>query len=296
VSIILGEDNQLPRSNQRIFTEITVVGRDKKGVVAAITNFLFKNGGNVEAVSQNVVKGPFGMHLEASFPAQDFSRGDNDAGLEKLSKKLGMDIRVHYEEPDRLKNMAVFVGKEEHCLSAILQARKMGHMRVNIPVIIGEDSSLERLSKRFGVPFYVANDGNEAKREARILDLVEKHNVDFIALARYMKILSPNFVWRYPNRIINIHPSLLPAFPGSYPYLQAYEMGAKVMGCTAHFVTMELDQGPIISQDAFKVRKNDSLESIKKRGRQLESKTLVEAIKLFSGGKLEVYWGKVHIR
>ncbi|MDP8915164.1 MAG: formyltetrahydrofolate deformylase, partial [Thermoproteota archaeon] len=132
--------------------------------------------------------------------------------------------------------------------------------------------------------------------ESRILQLNEQYNIDLIVLARYMRILTPNFVWRYPNRIINIHPSLLPAFPGAYAYVQAYERGAKIVGCTAHFVTDELDQGPIICQDAFSVLPSDTLESIKEKGRELEAKSLVKAIKLYLEDKLEVYWGRVQVR
>jgi formyltetrahydrofolate deformylase len=130
--------------------------------------------------------------------------------------------------------------------------------------------------------------------EKEILDTIENYNIDLIVLARYMRILTPNFVWRYPNRIINIHPSLLPAFPGAFAYVQAYERGAKIVGCTAHFVTEELDQGPIICQDAFKVTEVDTLETIKNKGQELEAATLLEAVKLFLDDRLEVYWSKVH--
>jgi formyltetrahydrofolate deformylase len=111
-----------------------------------------------------------------------------------------------------------------------------------------------------------------------------------------MRILSPNFVWRYPNRIINIHPSLLPAFPGAFAYVQAYERGAKIVGCTAHYVTEDLDQGPIIFQDAFAIDENETLESLKKKGQKLEAATLLQAVKMHLEGRLEVYWGKVHVK
>jgi len=128
---------------------------------------------------------------------------------------------------------------------------------------------------------------------ASVLQLVENFDIDLIVLARYMRILTPNFVWRYPNRIINIHPSLLPAFPGAFAYVQAYERGAKIIGCTAHFVTEDLDQGPIIIQESFKVLTEDTLESIKIKGQIAEALALLEAVKLFLEDKLEVYWGKV---
>ena len=124
--------------------------------------------------------------------------------------------------------------------------------------------------------------------------MLEQFDIDLIVFTRYMRILTPNFVWRYPNRIINIHPSLLPAFPGALAYVQAYERGAKIIGCTAHFVTEDLNQGPIIIQEAFKVLSEDTLETIKEKGKSIESKALMEAVELFLKDKLEVYWGKVN--
>ncbi|MFZ0344866.1 MAG: formyltransferase family protein, partial [Nitrososphaeraceae archaeon] len=164
-------------------------------------------------------------------------------------------------------------------------------------VIIGTDFTFVQMAKNAGIPYrVVANSKSQEETEARILKLIEEFNIDLIVLARYMRVLSPNFVWRYPNRIINIHPSLLPAFPGAYAYVQAFEKGAKIVGCTAHFITDELDQGPIICQDAFDVLPSDTLESIKSKGRELEAKTLLKAIKLYLEDKLEVYWGRVQIR
>ncbi|MDX1373272.1 MAG: formyltransferase family protein, partial [Nitrososphaeraceae archaeon] len=136
----------------------------------------------------------------------------------------------------------------------------------------------------------------QLEAERKILSLFEDYNIDLVVLARYMRILTPNFVWRYPNKIINIHPSLLPAFPGAFAYVQAYERGAKIVGCTAHFVTEDLDQGPIICQNSFKVSDYDDVDSIKRKGRKLESSTLLQGLKLYLDGKLEVYWGKVHIK
>ena len=135
-----------------------------------------------------------------------------------------------------------------------------------------------------------------AKPNTIFLQLVDQFDIDLIVLARYMRILTPNFVWRYPNRIINIHPSLLPAFPGALAYVQAYERGAKIIGCTAHFVTEDLDQGPIIIQESFKVLPDDTLETIKNKGKVAESTALLEAVKLFLNDKLEVYWGKVNYK
>jgi formyltetrahydrofolate deformylase len=283
------------RNRKETIVEVTVVGPDRKGVVAEITNAIFKRGGNIQQISQNVVRGLFGMQLEATFNKTD--RKELDESLRLLSVKLKMEIKVHYQEPDRLKNIAILVSKEEHCLQKILDARSKGEISSNISVIVGADDTFAQLAKNAGVRYLIVDHRNsQEEAETHILKIVEDFNVDLIVLARYMRVLSPNFVWRYPNRIINIHPSLLPAFPGAYAYVQAYERGAKIVGCTAHFVTDELDQGPIICQDAFSVLPSDTLESIKEKGRELEAKSLVKAIKLYLEDKLEVYWGRVQVR
>jgi formyltetrahydrofolate deformylase len=283
------------RNRKETIVEVTVVGPDRKGVVAEITNAIFKRGGNIQQISQNVVRGLFGMQLEATFNKTD--RKELDESLRLLSVKLKMEIKVHYQEPDRLKNIAILVSKEEHCLQKILDARSKGEISSNISVIVGADDTFAQLAKNAGVQYLIVDHRNsQEEAETHILKIVEDFNVDLIVLARYMRVLSPNFVWRYPNRIINIHPSLLPAFPGAYAYVQAYERGAKIVGCTAHFVTDELDQGPIICQDAFSVLPSDTLESIKEKGRELEAKSLVKAIKLYLEDKLEVYWGRVQVR
>lgn len=282
--------------NSRTLAEITVVGQDRKGVVAGVTNFIFDQEGNIEKINQNVIRSLFGMQLEASFQRDRLNTDEFRRGLQKLGKKLSMEIKVHFDEPNRLKNMAVLASKEPHCLEAILEARRMGEIRVNIPLIVGSDKTLKHLAHKYRIPFFTVNHADQTKAENRILALLERFDIDFVALARYMRILSPNFVWRYPNRIINIHPSLLPAFPGAYAYVQAYERGAQIVGCTAHFVTENLDEGPIIWQESFRVRPNEGLDCIRKKGRQQEAHTLVHAVKLYLENKLEVYWGKVHFK
>ena len=275
--------------------EVTVLGADRKGVVADITKFIFKNGGNIEKINQNVVRGLFGMQLEASF-SENVARTHLDKGLKQLAKKLKMEIRVHYQEPNRLQNVAIFVSKESHCLIRLLDAKKKGQIQANISVIIGSDHKLKSVVDNSSIPFHAVVHTDHAETENRILQLIEQYNIDLIVLARYMHILTPNFVWRYPNRIINIHPSLLPAFPGAYAYVQAYERGARIIGCTAHFVTEDLDQGPIIHQESFKVSTYDTLDTIKRKGQELEATTLLEAVRFYLENKLEVYWGKVYFK
>jgi formyltetrahydrofolate deformylase len=285
----------MPAAKGKTLIEVTVVGSDRKGVVADITNFIFKNGGNIEMINQNVVRGLFGMQLEASF-AEEIARKQLDQGLKQLAKKLSMEIKVHYQESTRLQNVAIFVSKEPHCLVRLLDAKKKSQIKDNISVIIGSEATLKSFADDGGIPFHAVVHTDQAEAENRILQLIEQYNIDLIVLARYMRILTPNFVWRYPNKIINIHPSLLPAFPGAYAYVQAYERGARIIGCTAHFVTEDLDQGPIIHQESFKVSTYDTLDTIKKKGQELEAATLLEAVRLYLENKLEVYWGKVYIK
>jgi len=273
---------------------ITVVGKDREGIVAAFTNFIFENGGNIEKVNQNVIKGLFGMYLEASFTkAVDVKKFDS--GIQALSKKEQMDVSTHHETNSE-KNIAILVTKEPHCLETILDAAKKKSLKGSISVIIGTEKTLEPIGKKAKIPFIAIEESNQEKAEEKILEICKKHEIDLIALARYMKILSPNFVWRYPNRIINIHPSLLPAFPGALAYAQAYERGTKIVGVTSHYVTENLDQGPIIFQDSFKVDPNDTLEEIKSKGQKLEADTLLKAIKMHLENKLEVRWRKVHVK
>ena len=271
---------------------ITVVGKDREGIVAQFTNFVFQKHGNIEKVNQNVIKGLFGMYLEVSFTSKiNFKKLDSE--LQKLGKKIRMEVNTH-SETNSEKNIAIFVTKEDHCLKEILSARRT--IKGKISVIVGTEKALAPLAKKAKIPFVIVNDRNQEKAEEKLLKLCKKFEVDVIVLARYMRILTPNFVWRYPDRIINIHPSLLPAFPGSLAYAQAFERGTKIVGVTSHYVTENLDQGPIIFQDSFKVTPEDTLESIKKNGQKLEATTLLKAVKMHLSNKLEVRWRKVHVK
>ncbi len=271
---------------------ITVVGKDREGIVAAFTNFAFSKGGNIEKVNQNVIKGLFGMYLEVSFSKSlDVKKFDSE--IQSLGKKEKMDVSTHHETNSQ-KNIAVFVTKEPLCLETILKNAKS--LKGKISVIVGTEKTLESLAKKANIPFVSVEEKNQDKAEEKIIQICKKYNIDLIALARYMRILSPNFVWRYPNRIINIHPSLLPAFPGALAYAQAFERGTKIVGVTSHYVTENLDQGPIIFQDSFKVNPNDTLEKIKAKGQKLEADTLLKATKMHLENKLEVRWRKVHIK
>ena len=232
------------------------------------------------------------MYLEVSFTSK-INFKQLDSGLQKLGKKLRMEVSTH-SETNTEKSIAIFATKEEHCLKEILSARRA--IRGKISVIVSTERALAPLAKKAKIPFVVVEDRSQEKAEEKLLKICKKYQVDLIVLARYMRILTPNFVWRYPNRIINIHPSLLPAFPGSLAYAQAFERGTKIVGVTSHYVSEDLDQGPIIFQDSFKVTPDDTLESIKKNGQKLEATTLLKAVKMHLDNKLEVRWRKVHTK
>ena len=271
---------------------ITVVGKDREGIVATFTNFAFSRGGNIEKVNQNVIKNLFGMYLEVSF-SKELDVKEFDIEIQDLAKKEKMDVNTHHET-NLEKNIALFVTKEPLCLQTFIDNKKL--LKGKISVIIGTEKSLESIAKKAKIPFITIDEKNQVKAEEEIIQICKKYNIDLISLARYMRILSPNFVWRYPNRIINIHPSLLPAFPGAMAYAQAFERGTKIIGVTSHYVTENLDQGPIIFQDSFDVKPEHTLESIKRAGQKLEADVLLKAVKMHLADKLEVRWRKVHTK
>ena len=277
---------------KKIVVGITIVGKDREGIVATFTNFAFSKGGNIEKVNQNVIKDLFGMYLEVSF-SKTVDAKKFDLDIQSLAKKEKMDVSTHHETNSQ-KNIAILVTKEPLCLQTILSNAKS--LKGKISVIIGTEKTLEPLAKKAKIPFVLIEDKVQDKAEEKIIQICKKYNIDLISLARYMRILSPNFVWRYPNRVINIHPSLLPAFPGALAYAQAFERGTKIVGVTSHYVTENLDQGPIIFQDSFKVDPNDTLEKIKTKGQKLEADTLLKAMNMHLKNKLEVRWRKVHIK
>jgi len=273
---------------------ITVIGRDKTGVVARITSFLFQQKANIEALEEQVTRGQFSMTVQASWREGPFSRAEVCKGLELLAKELEMEIKVRFTEPRRQQRMAIMVTREPHCLEGLLDATKRGRLKKAEPsLILSNRGDLEPVAKRAKVPFVRVGWDQRPQAEAEALRILEEREVDFLVLARFMKILSPNFVWRYKNKIINIHPSLLPSFPGPQAYRQAYEQGVKIVGVSAHFVTMNLDEGPIIAQDAFWVRPGMSLKEIVAEGQKLETRTLVRAVRLYLEKRLDVFWGVV---
>jgi formyltetrahydrofolate deformylase len=273
---------------------ITVIGRDKTGVVARITSFLFEQKANIEGLEEQVTRGEFSMTVQASWAAARLNQSAMDAGLAALGRQLEMEIKVRYTEPQRRQRMALMVTREPRCLEKILAAAKSGALKKAEPaVVVSNRPILAPLAKKAGLPFVLIPWEDRARAEEKALRVLDEHEVDFVVLARFMKILSPNFVWRYKNKIINIHPSLLPSFPGPQAYRQAYERGVKIIGASAHFVTMHLDEGPIIAQGSFKVRPRMALKEIVAAGQAVEAATLLKAIKLYLDKRLDVHWGVV---
>lgn len=275
------------------FATVTVIGRDKTGVIARVTSFLFAEHANIEALEEQVTRGQFSMTLQASWQPRDWDADRVRSGLARLASELGMEIRLRHTPPRRRQRFAIFVTREPHCLESLLAATRSGSLAADPVVVVGNRPDLEPLARKARLPFVVVPWHERVEAETRALGVLEEHDVDFVVLARFMKILSPNFVWRYKNKIINIHPSLLPSFPGPQAYRQAYEHGVKIVGVTAHFVSMHLDEGPIIAQDSFRIRPTMTLKDIVAAGQRLESRVLVKAIKLYLAKRLDVYWGVV---
>jgi formyltetrahydrofolate deformylase len=273
---------------------ITVIGKDKTGVVARITNFLFQQKANIEALEEQVTRGQFSMTVQTSWQEGHLKQKAVTDGLAELARALSMEIKIRFTERRRRQRMAIMVTKEPQCFQKLLDAVKGGSLNKAEPaLVLSNRRDLEPMAKKAGLSFNFVPWEDRLKAEQVSLELLDKYEIDFVVLARFMKILSPNFVWRYKNKIINIHPSLLPSFPGPQAYRQAYERGVKIIGVSAHFVTMDLDEGPIIAQGAFAVHPNMTLKKIVAEGQKIEAATLLKAVKLYLDKRLDVYWGVV---
>jgi formyltetrahydrofolate deformylase len=256
---------------------------DQPGLVAAATGFLYQHGANITELDQHSTDpsgGLFFMRLEFQTPKSGLSREMlEQAFREAVGQRFDMHWHISYAA-DRPR-MAVLVSAHDHAAMELLWRWQRSELRVDIPCVISNHATLRGAVEAFGVPFHhVPQDdaGQRAAAEAQMLEILGE-GVDFLVLARYMRILGPGFVARYPNRIINIHHSFLPAFVGADPYRQAYERGVKIIGATAHYVTADLDQGPIISQDTAHVSHSDEIEDLRRLGRDLERQVLARAVR-----------------
>jgi formyltetrahydrofolate deformylase len=280
----------------RELTEITVIGGDKTGLVANVTTLLFERGINIEDLDQAVRDGVFRMTLHADTSEMVCTKETLRDALHDLGDDLGVDVQVRFPADRETKQIAVLVTKESHCLEALFEAWTNDELGADISVVVGNHDELEPLASHYGVPFHDVGDEKGVPDEGELLSVLDEYDVDLVVLARYMRILGPNVVFRYEDRIINIHPSLLPAFPGAAAYRQAKEEGVRIAGVTAHYVTTDLDQGPIITQRAFDVPDDASIDEIKELGQPLEADALLEAVRLHLDDAVSVHRGRTSVR
>ena len=271
---------------------------DRKCLVAAITEFIFKNEGNIIYLDQHVDTQDKVFFMRVEWDLKNFTIpaekiGENFQTL--IAEKFGMKWSLYFS--DYTPRMAIFVSKLPHCLHDILSRWQSDQWNVEIPLIISNHSDLDSVAKTHGIDYHVTQNVKENKKSAEQeqLDLLKEYRIDFIVLARYMQILSDDFVSRYPNRIINIHHSFLPAFPGARPYHSAYERGVKIIGATSHYVTADLDSGPIIEQNVVRITHKDSVDDLIRKGRDLEKVVISQAIWYHIKRKILVYGNRTLI-
>ena len=265
---------------------------DKPGIVVTITDFIYNNGGNILYLDQHVdsERGVFFMRVEWDLENFIIQQDKIAEYFETLvGSRYQMTAQLHFS--DAKLRMALFVSKMSHCFYDLLARYESDELKVEIPVIISNHTDLQHVAERLGIDFHCISitKDNKKQQEEKQKKLLQQHDIDFIVLARYMQVLSDNFVNAYPQRIINIHHSFLPAFPGGRPYHSAYERGVNIIGATSHYVTAELDAGPIIEQDVVHVSHKDSVEDMIRIGRDLEKIVLARAVRHHVHHDLLVY-------
>jgi formyltetrahydrofolate deformylase len=265
---------------------------DKQGILATVTEFLNKNHGNILYLDQHVDRQEKIFYMRVEWELENFAIPQEKIGeyfATLIGKPLQMYWRLYFA--DEIPRMALFVSKMPHCLFDILARYTAGEWDVEIPVIISNHGTLKPVAERFGIDFYhfPITGENKERQEKAELELLKKNNIDFVVLARYMQILSPDFVEEYPNKIINIHHSFLPAFAGAKPYHAAHRRGVKIIGATSHYVTSDLDAGPIIEQDVTRCSHVDTIQKLIRKGRDLEKIVLSQAVYKHLQRKILVY-------
>jgi formyltetrahydrofolate deformylase len=268
---------------------------DAKGIVAQVTAFINDNNGNIITLDEHVDRLDKTFYMRIEWELDGFLIPQPkiaDFFNTLIAVRYNMEWNIYFS--DQQPRMALFVSKLSHCLYDILSRVHSGEWEVDIPLIIGNHRDLEPVARQFSIPFYYIekNEGNKAETEMKELELLQKHKVTFVVLARYMQILSENFIRQYPNAIINIHHSFLPAFPGAKPYHSAYERGVKIVGATSHYVTSDLDAGPIIDQDIVRVSHRDSIDRLIMKGKDVEKLVLSRAILLHLHRRILVFNNK----
>ena len=272
--------------------------KDRPNIIASVTNFIAKNGGNIVYIDQHVDREQdiFFMRLESEFKEESFSTNTFKSLFKSdLADQFEMKWRIYSSE--KKPKMALFISKYDHCLYDLLGRYNSGELNLEIPFIISNHKDLKSIADNFKIPFYHIPVTKDTKQEAedQQLQLLQEHNIDFIVLARYMQIVSGKLIDKYPNKIINIHHSFLPAFVGAKPYHSAFKRGVKIIGATSHYVTEELDAGPIIEQDVTRVTHAHAIADLIAKGRDLEKIVLSNAVKLHANRKVMVFNNKTVI-
>ena len=280
--------------SQPVMAVVSVLGKDQKGVVAQFATYMAERGINIEDMEQRVVRGFFVMDMLVDLKDISTDLSGLITGLLALGRTMEMEVKVHLHSEKRKKRIALLVSREPHCLRQLIGDFNDGRLHGEIACVLSNHRDLEEMAAEAGLRFLWFPSEDADKHFEWLSDTLKEHAVDLVVLARYMRILPERIVSAYRHRIINIHPSLLPYFPGAAPYRQAYESGVRVHGCTAHFVTEQLDEGPVILQDVFHINVGaDSLEDVKLKGLELESKVLSKSVQLFLDEELVVVEGKV---
>ena len=268
---------------------------DKQGIIAAVTEFININKGNIIYLDQHVDKAEKVFFMRVEWELENFliPRDKVKEYFDTLlAKKYQMEFEIYFHA--QKPRMALFVSKQAHCLYDLLAHYEAGDWNVEIPLIISNHPDMEHVAKKFGIPYYCLpiTKENKAEQEAKEMELLRQHDITFVVLARYMQIITPAMIEAFPNKIINIHHSFLPAFVGAKPYHAAFERGVKIIGATSHYVTEELDAGPIIKQDVARISHKDSIENLIRKGQDLEKVVLSRAVEKHIERKILVYKNK----
>jgi formyltetrahydrofolate deformylase len=254
--------------------------RDQPGIVAAVSDFLFRNQGNIVDIDQHVDQenGIFFMRVEWEIDGFSVSRDQLEGAIAPLAERFSMTWSLYFS--DVIPRVALFITKDNHCVYDLLSRQESGELRMEIPLIVSNREDLRPIADRFGIHFHYFPITRDTKydQEKREIALLKEHGIDLVVLARYMQILSPLMTEAFPNRIINIHHSFLPAFPGARPYHSAHKRGVKLVGATSHYVTEDLDEGPIIAQGVTPVSHSDAVQDFVRKGRALEQSVLSRAV------------------
>ncbi|MGH7434718.1 MAG: formyltetrahydrofolate deformylase [Polyangiaceae bacterium] len=267
---------------------------DRRGIVAALAQTLYGHGAGIVEADQHTdtATAQFFQRIVIDFSEMHTDRVAIERAIAEVATRFTMSYRLQYAEPH--KRVAIFVSRFGHCLHDLLWRHRVGELPCAVHLVVSNHGDLAGVADHYGVPFHHIPVERSAKdeAEARALGLLEEHAVDLVVLARYMQIVSPQFVERYQSRIINIHHSFLPAFVGSRPYDQAQERGVKLIGATAHYVTRDLDEGPIIEQDVTRISHRDAVDDLVRKGRDLERVVLARAVRLHLEDRVLVFGNK----